>query len=125
METTSLNKISLITELQQFTGTEYYYNHQVGNLKMFLTDGTKYLAEKAQCYWLMDLILSYQYKSLMEIESFQVWKLKKQADRSWIITCTDGNDKALAEQVIQFSDFPLPEISIWLVDSVAMLPSEY
>ena len=44
-------------DLAQFTGTEAYYRYVGGTL---LTDGTKYLANEAGAYWLMDLIASYQ-----------------------------------------------------------------
>ncbi|MEI6807003.1 MAG: DUF6876 family protein [Myxococcaceae bacterium] len=44
------------TQLSYFTGTEKYYSISRRHL---LTDGTKYLAEKAECFWLMDAIASH------------------------------------------------------------------
>ncbi|MFM7008029.1 MAG: DUF6876 family protein, partial [Betaproteobacteria bacterium] len=44
------------TQLTQFTGTERY--HRL-NRKCLLTDGTKYLAEAAGAFWLMDAAASY------------------------------------------------------------------
>jgi hypothetical protein len=46
--------------LTQFTGTERYYRISRRHL---LTDGTKYLAENAECFWMMDAVASH----LMEI----------------------------------------------------------
>ena len=43
-------------DLAQFTGTERYYRL---NRKCLLTDGTKYLAEAAGAFWLMDAAASY------------------------------------------------------------------
>ena len=40
-------------------------------------------------------------------------------------TATDGMDHELAAQAIPFTDFPLEEVSLWLVDGTLMLPSEY
>jgi hypothetical protein len=39
--------------LSQFTGTERYYRISRRHL---LTDGAKYLAEQASCFWMMDAI---------------------------------------------------------------------
>ena len=44
------------SQLSQFTGTEKYY--RIGR-KHLLTDGTKYLAEEAECFWMMDAIASH------------------------------------------------------------------
>ena len=47
---------TLISELSQFIGTENFYRITPRHL---LTDGTKYLAEKAQSFWLMDAVASH------------------------------------------------------------------
>ena len=39
--------------LAQFTGTEKHYRISRRHL---LTDGTRYLAEKAACFWMMDAV---------------------------------------------------------------------
>ena len=44
------------TQLSYFTGTEKYYRISRRHL---LTDGTKYLAEEAECFWMMDAISSH------------------------------------------------------------------
>jgi hypothetical protein len=43
-------------QLSYFTGTEKYYRISRRHL---LTDGTKYLAEEAECFWMMDAIASH------------------------------------------------------------------
>ena len=42
--------------LALFTGTQQYYQL---NRHVVLTDGTRYLADEAGAYWLMDAIASY------------------------------------------------------------------
>ena len=44
------------TQLSYFTGTEKYYRISRRHL---LTDGTNYLAEEAECFWMMDAIASH------------------------------------------------------------------
>jgi len=94
-------------------------------MSLQLTDGCEFVRQASGegAYWLFDIILSWQYK--LHQHGFQVWKLKQMENSSWIIQCTDGNDKVLASQDIQYSDFPIDSIDIWLVDGVALLPSEY
>ena len=36
----------------------------------------------------------------------------KQEDDTWSLHCEDGNKNMLATQHIEFSDFPIPEITI-------------
>jgi hypothetical protein len=43
-------------QLSHFTGTERYYRISRRHL---LTDGTKYLAEGAECFWMMDAVGSH------------------------------------------------------------------
>lgn len=114
----------LMLHLQQFTGTNYYYPHSiVGSGKLLLTDGCQFLREKANCYWLFDILSSYQYK--LSKEPFQSWKLKKEVSGGWEIIATDGNTKQLVTQKIPYSDFPMDEVKLFLSEGVVMLPSEY
>jgi hypothetical protein len=46
----------LAASLAQFTGTTRYYRISPGHL---LTDGTRYLADTASCYWIMDAVASH------------------------------------------------------------------
>lgn len=103
--------------LKQFYGTEHYYKHLSG---FVYTDGVKYLAENAKCYWLLDEIL-FSGKT----EPFQVWKLKKFGTQARLTMQEDSNTPFLINKLIEFTDFPLGEISLWFIDGVLILPSEY
>jgi len=87
------------------------------------TDGCQFVCEHAGAYWLFDLILSWQMQ--LKEHKFQVWKLIKQGDGTWFMHCSDGNGKTLAGQEIAYSDFPLDQFEVWLIDGVCLLPSEY
>jgi hypothetical protein len=124
--TTTLDKHKLIADLRHFTGTEMYHTHAIiGGQSMNITDGCHYLRENAGCYWLFDIILIQQATELMQLEPFQRWQLKRLEDGTWLVTATDGNTITLYKQRIQFSDFPLEEIIIYVEEGVALLRSEH
>lgn len=107
----------------QFNGTENYYKHELFNIKY--TDGIKYLAEVADCYWLIDLVASYQYEPKFKDERFMVYHLKVNKDLSATVKISDGDENILGMQDIEYTDFPLSEIKLWFVDGILILPSEY
>ena len=112
----------LETELQMFTGSENLYRHWTGLLHY--TDGIKFLAEKANAYWLIDLIASWQIK--VKDIPFQVWDLKKVNNTSAVITMREDKDEpAVVVQKLPYTDFPLKYIKLYVVNGVLMLPSEY
>lgn len=119
-----MNAKELGSTLRQFTGTEHYYRlHK----DVVLTDGVKYLADEAKCYWLMDAIASYL-RFFQPKECFACCKLKV-VNESAVLTIDDGNGTILASQNIEYTDFPLPQIDLYGVWSeefwVIMLTSEY
>jgi hypothetical protein len=111
-------------QLAQFTGTAHYYRITKQHL---LTDGTRYLADAAGAYWLMDAIASH----LCEIGTadwFVVVRMLVE-DSSALMIYEDGNGQEHARQQIPYTDFPLAEITIYCCWDgehwVLMLPSEY
>jgi hypothetical protein len=123
----------LEAELAHFTGTESYTNLRYPWLRkrFLLTEGTKHLAEKAKAYWLMDAIASHQISKQVAAEEFQVWTLTVNEKHEAVLICTDGNDKQLAYQAIEYTTFPLNSITLYAVldeclgGLVVMLTSEY
>ena len=103
--------------------TENYYRHWLLGFKF--TDGVKALADHWNAYWLIDLIVSHQVEPKVKAEGFQVWDLKRVKDSKFVAICTDGNKNHVTQQVIPFSDFPFDTATIWLIDGVLLLPSEY
>jgi len=119
-----MNTKELSSMLRQFTGTEHYYRlHK----EVVLTDGAKYLADEARCYWLMDAIASY-IRFFQTKEYFACCKLVV-SNGSAVLTIDDGNGNILATQNIEYTDFPLEQINLYGVWSnqfwVIMLTSEY
>ncbi len=120
-----MNNAELLSQLSQFIGTNYYHRMH-GNF--FLTDGAKYLADNASCYWLFDLYWSHIMSIVPTDNEFTVLKLNVQHSKASAVI-EDGNNNAIAGQVIEYTDFPLPSITLyccWFGEGwVAMLPSEY
>jgi len=113
-------------DLSGFTGTDHYYRYNLFGKNVMLTDGVKYLAEKAGAYWFINAILSWQIYKNVAGEEFQTWTLtKNESDDSATLVADDGNGNVIAKQEIEFTDFPMQKVSIWLVDGVLLLPSEY
>jgi hypothetical protein len=110
--------------LTQFTGTEKYYRISRRHL---LTDGTKYLAEEAECFWMMDAIASHV-SEIGTNDWFVQIKVQVHGIKATMIY-DDGNGKELARQEIPYTDFPMQAITLYACwDSehwVIILPSEY
>jgi hypothetical protein len=127
------SKNILMNDLRQFTGTEEYHPFSVIFPKYLLTDGTEYLAETAGAYWLMDMIASYQ--ANYSEESFVVARYAGTPNASGLFSLTDDipANRTFATQSVEFSDFPLDEIKLYVMPQpigddlywIILLPSEY
>ena len=106
--------------LSRHTSTDGYHKYTRG---MVITDGAKALADKFQCYWFLDIVVSYQRQ--LKGQEFQVWHLVKYGECKATVTCTDGNDKVLVRQHIPFTDFTADEATLWLEGSIILIPSEH
>jgi hypothetical protein len=119
-----MNTQELATSLRQFTGTENYYRVYP---KLVITDGVRYLASTASCYWLITAIYSYLPRKAV-IEDFVVATLNVTETRAELVI-DDGNGNVIAKQAIEYTDFPLPKIKLYCVFEndcwVLLLPSEY
>ena len=112
-------------DLAQFTGSDNWYRHGI-NRNVLFTDGAKHVADEAGAYWLLDTIAICQHsEARVAAEDFQVWKLTVRSDRTATLVCEDGNDNAVYTQLVEFTDFPLDEATLWFASGVIYLPSEH
>jgi hypothetical protein len=139
MTTENERNSKLVSELAQFSGTTQYYRFSPQLFPYFLlTDGTHYLAEEAGCYWLFELIASLQtHASVRKLQQIQFWTLNVAEDNSAVLICEWDTGQVIYSQQIEFTDFPLDSVRIWVTPTemdfrgvvrrhwVAMLPSEY
>ena len=140
------------SDLAQFTGSESVYRHSLVR-NIVYTEGAQYVAEKGGAYWLLDKIatLNAPYgDKRVRAEEFQVWKLTVHAEESnspvmvgalltsrngkrgpnAVLSCSDGGKNGHKSKVvyienIEYTDFPLPEITLWFTNNTIFLPSEY
>ena len=111
-------------DLRQFTGTDQWYRHGLARNVLY-TDGVQHVAEAGGAYWLVDEIALAQSISAVTAEEFQTWRLKVNTDHTATLACDDGNGRIVFSKEIEYTDFPLDEISFYLTNNVMMLPSEY
>ncbi|PPQ34086.1 DUF6876 family protein [Rhodopila globiformis] len=109
--------------LAQHSGSLERFRHWAK--RIIYTPGVADMAEICCAYWLIDLVASHQVNPSVRAEEFQVWTLTVAADRTALAVGDDGNGHGVARQVIEFTDFPLNEIKLYLDQGTLMLPGEY
>lgn len=100
-------------------GFENVYAHWMK--RAVYSEGVKYVADTCGAYWLVDAIMSHITPRLLAAaEGFSVWTLKLNKTGSGCkLEATDGGKgegaaKRLAFQRIEFTDFPVREITFFL-----------
>lgn len=119
--------------LTNFYGTEAYHRLSALFPRVVATDGVKWLAENAECFWLMDIIASHQaeIKQKRSIQGLQVWQLTKKQGGGCQVVCTNGNKRAreVVHQDVPMTDFPLGTIRLYCEPQedlqVILLPGEH
>lgn len=120
-----MTKTLTLADLRQFTGSEHWYRHAL-HRKVLFTDGAKYVADTAGAYWLLDEIALVQRdEKRVAAEAFQLWKLVVRPDKTAILTCDNGNGRTVLTKHLDYTDFPLEEITFYFCNNVIHLPSEY
>ncbi|MCE5229028.1 hypothetical protein LLG95_05465 [bacterium] len=128
MKTDKLTAPEIASRLSQFIGTENYWRHWTGAL--VYTDGVKAMAEMCGAFWLIDAIASWQPTCRRDemLREMQFWILRRFDDQKWVLEVERDEGDVAFHQEIEFSDFPLREIKLWVQAGspmVLMLPSEY
>jgi hypothetical protein len=122
-----IDKQTLLGELAQFTGTEQYHSSTFGKLN--LTDGVHHLRERANSYWLIDIVESVQdLPKIKQNSEFIVWKIEVDKDKKFKVTAwndTPYKSKPLYEQKGDYTDFPLDDYEFYQEGDVLLLKSEH
>lgn len=136
-----MNKQAL-SNLDRFYGTEGYYRlTTIPSASCVLTDGARFLADNADCYWLFDAIFAAQLRPEVRedsmLQQMQFWSLRRGDGNAATLICERDSGDVAWKQEIEFTDFPFDAISeprVWVAPTylgnntkalVAYLPSEH
>ncbi|MDX2241609.1 MAG: hypothetical protein NW224_13070 [Leptolyngbyaceae cyanobacterium bins.302] len=111
--------------LQQFRGSAKHYPHWQKHFAY--SEGVKFLADQAHCYWLLDTIADLQCRiSRAKLESIQIWHLEQHSEGHVVLKCLEdeGTPPAIVHEV-EHRDFPMERFKLYLMNRVLFLPSEY
>lgn len=124
-------------QLDRFRGDLVRYGHAF-NPRVIYTPGVKFLAEKGEAFWLIDVIACYLTPKIIEkaalddprVRSLHFWRLEVADDNSAVVTArVDSGYDPFVSQEIPFTDFPLEYADVWAgFDSrfwTLYLPSEH
>ena len=112
--------------LAQCTCSEQVYRHWSRQFKY--SDGVKTMADLCGAHWLLDIVGSYQPKCQKDamLREMQVWVLKVDLEKhTAVVECYRDRDDLAFSQVIEYTDFKLPEMKLWMEGDVLILPSEH
>lgn len=116
---TVINALAYATDCQQ----PYFHPNFK---KLVYSDNIKLLCTKAQSYWLLDIIgsvLPQIQQHDFSVIKLDVYRLGNGQTKA-LFTCDDGDDKVYYRQTIEFTDFPIDEISFYYENDLLYLPSE-
>jgi hypothetical protein len=100
--------------LENFTGSHNLYFRETPTRRIEYTDGIRFLQQNG-CMWLIDEIASYQTKQFKSLDNRQFWKLRVDLEtHSAKLICDDGNGNVRVTQEIEFTDFPLSKLDIYV-----------
>lgn len=118
------SKQEILNILNHSNGLDMYHRFSPFPGFPVATDGVIALAEAAGCFWLLDIIGSYQTDKRLD-QSFQVWKLEVNLEKCSAVVQGFNDTELIITQEIPFTDFPLEEVKLYLMNGIILLPSEY
>jgi hypothetical protein len=110
--------------LKRFRRSSERYAHWHGDF--FYTEGVRFLAEHAYCYWLINVIAVLQERALTDcwLRHFQLWELFVYDHRGVLICSRDSEDEAF-RRMFRITSFPVDALTLYVQGGVLMLPTEH
>lgn len=120
-----MEAVELSAALRSFTGTTEYHAHW--SRMLVFTDGVKFLAETGKAFWLVDAIASWQSRAQKDawLREFQLWELFVREDRRATLVCSRDSDDESFRQEIEFTDFLMDYVKLYVENHTLLLPSEH
>lgn len=122
--------MSLESDLMRFTGVAGYYRPQpIAKPELLLTEGTWFLAEKADAFWLMEKIAELQehpkLKKLLDVDELQYWRIEVDEDNSAILSINVIEGKLVFREFIKHTTLPLKSLVLCFDPQVLIHPLGY
>ena len=117
------SRAAIEASLAQCTGSEnYHYNSICRNSGIVYTEGIRQLAMMSDSWWLIDAIASHQPQCRRDpqLSQIQFWSLNVN-DGAGVLNCERDEGDLAFKQDIPMTDFPLPEIKIWLESGMTII----
>ena len=122
-----LTQKELRSGLLQFRQIDGWYHHWLD--QFVFSDGVKWLCDQCDCRWLLTEIAFFQLRirsDYQKLEPFQIWHLKRQPNASVLLECRGGSSQTpFIRDQLNSVEFALDEMTLWLVNGMLLLPSEY
>jgi len=122
-----LTEEELRSGLRQFTQIDGWYHHWLN--RFVYSDGVKWLSDQGDCRWLLTDIAFYQLRiksDYPQFEPFQIWHFKSVSANHVALKCLDGNSQTpFIQDEVEVLQCAFTEITLWLVNGMLLLPSEY
>lgn len=112
-----------LSDLAHFTGSENAFFHPLFRAIKY-TDGVKFVGDNGASWLVTDILAVCCGVAKVKREPF-VCVTFTAKDSKGAIVWTDGCDKKLHRQNVDFTDFPDGKIKFFVVDGMMMLASEY
>jgi hypothetical protein len=135
-ETTSATRMpaDFERELRDFSGSLTRYRSPFG---LLYTEGVRHLIVGSagvlgptgkRCggaFWLIDQIALAQPRVRGACNGFQLWELTVENTGAALTCRPDSDQEPIHTEHIDYTDFPLGRVKLYVIDHVALLPGEY
>ena len=126
-----MTKTLNLQKLDHIISSDCVYRHLL-NRAVVYTKAVRYLAMRTGGFFLVEQIgLMTRHDPAVARERFQVWKFVVRPDGTATLTCRNSNGDTVYILEMDFTRFPLPEITFWAIQNgfgegtfTIMLPSE-
>jgi len=118
------SKQEILVIINNSTGTTAYHQFSPSPDFPVVTDGVIEVAQAAECFWLLEMIGGSQKNKKLD-KNFQVWTLTVDWQDKSSVLRGYNDTKLIVTQKIPYTNFPLDEFKVYLIDGIILLPSEY
>lgn len=122
-----LTQEELLSGLSQFVQINGWYHHWLN--QFVFSDGVKWLSDQCNGRWLLTDIAFYQLRIRRDhpqLEAFQIWHLQQLSEEQVSLACCGVTHRTpIIQTKVEVPQFALPEITLWLINGMLLLPNEY